>query len=275
MTTGSDTTFPLGDYACIQIDGEDAEAFLQGQLSNDVRAITPGEAQLSTFNDPQGRVVALLRVFRLPAAFVLALPAPLLEPVTRRLRMFLLRARASITAPAPWAISGRTGQPPAASPETPSLRLPGTAPLWNVLDRNGSPPRQTNSVDWAAREIRNGLPEIYPETAGRFVAQMLWLDRLGAVSFTKGCFVGQEVIARAHHLGRVKRHAHLFRSAEPGPAPGDAVMQDGSATGEVVRVAKDPVGHLILAVMKDGFGGGLHAADCPLEPLPDPDLFAD
>lgn len=272
MSEITGTPIELGDYACLEISGEDAGAFLQGQLSNDVRQIGPGEGQLSTFNDPQGRVIAILRLFRVPGGFVGALPRPLLEPVARRLGMFLLRARAVITAPAPWRVFGHSGRPPVSLADSPALRLPGDD-LW-ISVRHGDPgSASAASPAWAALETRSGIPEVYPETSGRFVAQMLCLDRLAAISFTKGCFVGQEVIARAHHLGRVKRHAHLYRCADRSVGPGDPVTLDDGKVGEIARVADDPDARLVLAVIRDGTSGGLQAAGQLLEPLPDPESY--
>ena len=159
MSEMTETPIELGDYACLEISGEDADAFLQGQLSNDVRQICPGEGQLSTFNDPQGRVIAILRLFRAPGGFVGALPRPLLEPVARRLGMFLLRARAVITAPAPWRIFGHSARPPVSASDSPAFRLPGDD-LW-ISVRHGDPgPAAEASPAWAALETRSGIPEV-------------------------------------------------------------------------------------------------------------------
>jgi folate-binding protein YgfZ len=275
MTDTSVRNFDLGDYACFQVDGDDAVTFLQGQFSNDLGNLPAGSGQLSTFNDPQGRVIAILRLFRVAEGIVAALPATLLDPVVRRLRMFLLRSRASISAPVHWRICGHKGRPPEPAPDGACLMLPGDADLWLSAKREASDLPSGTQEEWSAMETRCGLAEVYPETSSHFVAQMLWLDRLGAVSFTKGCYVGQEVIARAHHLGRVKRHAHLFRSAGPGPRPGDAVHLDDTKVGEVARVAEQSDHTLVLAVIRDGSEGVLQSGGHSLEPLPDPSALGD
>ena len=113
MVGTSATSFELGDYACFRIVGDDAEAFLQGQLSNDIRRLATDGSQLSTFNDPQGRVLALLRLFQTAEGIVAALPAPLLDSVTRRLHMFLLRSSAKIEPSPEWRLMGHLGNPPA------------------------------------------------------------------------------------------------------------------------------------------------------------------
>ncbi|MGD8424673.1 MAG: hypothetical protein PVI25_03950 [Gammaproteobacteria bacterium] len=275
MTDTSLRNFDLGDYACFQVDGDDAGTFLQGQLSSDLQNLPAGGGQLSTFNDPQGRVIAILRLFRVAEGIVAAVPATLLDPVVKRLRMFLLRSRASISAPVHWRIYGHTGRPPNPAPDGACLMLPGDADLWLSAQRGAVDSASGTQEEWSAMETRCGLPEVYPETSSHFVAQMLWLDRLGAVSFTKGCYVGQEVIARAHHLGRVKRHAHLFRSAGRGPRPGDAVHLDDTKVGEVARVAERSDHALVLAVIRDGFEGVLQSGEHSLAPLPDPSVLAD
>ncbi len=274
MTDPVRQNFDLGDYACFLVDGDDADTFLQGQLSNDLQKLPAGGGQLSTFNDPQGRVIAILRLFRVTQGIVGAVPAGLLEPVAKRLRMFLLRSRASISTEVPWKLYGHRGRPPDTAPDGACLMLPGDADLW--LSARCGPPGSPSGMqgEWSAIETRCGLPEVYPQTSSRFVAQMLGLDRLGAISFTKGCYVGQEVIARAHHLGRVKRHTHLFRSAGPGPQPGDAVYLDEAKVGEVARVAEHSGDTLVLAVIKDGFEGVLQSGGRSLEPLPDPPALA-
>ena len=275
MTHPSLRNFDLGDYACFQVDGDDAEAFLQGQLSNDLQNLPAGSGQLSTFNDPQGRVIAILRFFRVTEGFVAAVPGTLLDPVVKRLRMFLLRSRASVNAPVPWKIYGHRGRPPEPRPDGACLMLPGDADLWLSAQRGAPDSPSGTQEEWSAMETRCGLPEVYPETSGRFVAQMLRLDRLGAISFTKGCYVGQEVIARAHHLGRVKRHTRLFRSAAPGPRPGDAVYLNETKAGEIARVAEHSDDTLVLAVIKDGLEGDLRSGGRSLESLPDPSALVD
>jgi folate-binding protein YgfZ len=100
-----------------------------------------------------------------------------------------------------------------------------------------------------------GLPEVYAVTAGRFVPQMLNLDLLGGISFTKGCYVGQEVVARAHHLGRIKRRMRLFTAPGGAAQPGDPVYRDARAAGHVVRVAPlDSQRDLLLAAVASGTG---------------------
>lgn len=273
MVDTSATSFELADYACFRVVGNDAEAFLQGQLSNDIRQLATDGSQLSTYNDPQGRVLALIRLFHTADGIVAALPASLFDTVTRRLQMFLLRSHARIEACPEWRLVGRVGDLPAVRSGPPPLALPGGASLCVTLEAGQPPAKAGSARQWATLETRHGMPEVYPETSGHFVAQMLWLDRLGAISFTKGCYVGQEVIARAHHLGRVKRHARLFRLSHGPVCPGDPVTREGTKSGEVARIAGGDGDTLVLAVLRDDITGNLQVAGAPLEPMPDPPAY--
>src|SRR5690606_23897617 len=181
------------------------------------------------------------------AGYLLVMHAGLVAPVEQRLRMYVLRARvapepgpavhalaAGCEAP-PWA-AAEPGLPPAALGAARGdgigiLRMPGDAG-WLIVAELGAragPADPAAAAAWQCAEIEAGIPEVYPETSGQFLAQMLNLDRIGAVSFAKGCYPGQEIVARAHHLGRVKRRARLFRAAGAPPAPGDT-LADSAGT---------------------------------------------
>jgi len=273
--------FPLESLRALLVTGPDARSFLQNQLSSDLAEVTATRGQLAGWHDPKGRVLAFLRVLPHPEGFLLVMHAGLLAPVQQRLRMFILRAKV-ILAPGPQvfgfpasdeAATGVLGglvletEPlSAACSETLSvLRLPGGAGwlLVGEVGAAGDGPDASADAAWARAEIEAGLPEVYPETSGQFVAQMLNLDRIGGVSFTKGCYPGQEIVARAHHLGRVKRRARLFRAAGAPPVPGEALADSG---GTVVRAAPAGAGCLLMAVVAEDAPGPFALADGrPLE----------
>ena len=153
------------------VSGADARAFLQGQLSADIDALTPARALLASCNSAQGRVQAVLWLVERNDGIALLLPASLTERIAVRLRKYVLRSKVRIDA------------------------LPAAVDV--------TEPPAYRERDWRLAGIRAGLPQVYPETYETFVAQMLNLDVLGGVHFEKGCYTGQEIIARAHFRGTV------------------------------------------------------------------------
>ena len=198
--------------------GADASAFLQGQLSNDT-ARSGGQWQLSGYHTPQGRTIALLRLTQLAPDDLLALlPLELVPLVVARLRRYVLRAKVQLTDDsAQWQIRGYPAAPPAVPagavslPYGSSRRLvlipAAVAPTDGAVDGTRS--------DWVAADIAEGLPQVYVPTSEAFVAQMLNLDVTGGIALDKGCYTGQEIIARAHYRGHVKRRMQRFLSEGP------------------------------------------------------------
>jgi folate-binding protein YgfZ len=179
--------------------GPDAQVFLQGQLSSDLRALAPERPQWSSYNSPKGRMLAVLRLFALEDAIALRLHESVAETVLARLRKFVLRSKVT-------------------------LDLAAAAPA-------GA------GGDWRREDLLAGVPLVYPVTSEHFVPQMCNLDRLGGVSFDKGCYTGQEIVARLHFLGTLKRRMFLCRSAAAPGGPGTPVYEaggDGQAVGEIV-----------------------------------------
>ena len=263
----SQAAFRLPALASLAVTGDDARDFLQNQLSADLRLVSDGRGQLAGWHDPKGRVLAFLRVLPRPEGYLLVMHAGLLETVSRRLRMFVLRAQVELTNGPPVYGAAATDLdvllPPGTAaptegdspPETlpavvterlSALRLPGGWLVAGELDAAATRDDPKAVAAWERAELEAGLPEIYPETSGEFVAQMINLDRIGAVSFTKGCYPGQEIVARAHHLGRVKRRAQVCELDGPPPAPGTKLEQPD---GTVVRSVAADGGSLALVVV--------------------------
>jgi folate-binding protein YgfZ len=275
--------FPLDSLASLAVTGPDARSFLQGQLSSNLDEVTPSRGQLSGWHDPKGRTLAFLRVLPWREGFLLVTHAELAAAIEKRLRMFILRAKVTVQAgPRVYGVAaGRAGPlalgngfqvgaapgDAACTVSASAMRMPGRAG-WLVVGDTGEPSIAVNAAAvaaWERAEVEAGIPEVYAVTSGQFVAQMLNLDWLGAVSFTKGCYPGQEIVARAHHLGRVKRRARLFRFAGAPPAPGDALADSG---GTVVRTAVSGDDCLLMAVVPDDAAGPFALADGRLlEPL--------
>lgn len=273
----------LDDRGLLAFSGNDAVSFLHGQLSSDVRGLAAGESQLTSYSDARGRVLAVARLYREADRLLLELPAQGLEPLRRQLERYVLRAHVDITdvsadiarvgvagesaAVVLAGVSGDLSEGDAADRCVGSgirvVRVPGPRPRWQVL----GPPEAVQSLwetlgtqipafgarAWRLMEIEAGIPTVRAGARGRFVAQMLNLDRLGAVDFAKGCYPGQEVIARTRNLGRIKRRMQLLRAraADGPPAPGTTVHAGGADAGEVVDAEAHPDGGtLLLAVLR-------------------------
>ena len=276
-----------GDYAVIAVEGTDRRRFLQGQLSTNVLALAPAASQFSSWSNAKGRVTTTLRVLEGDACLLLVLPRVLAASVLQGLSGYVLRARARLTevsdtlcqfglagehAPNLLATCGLT-VPAETNAVTEHqglrlIRLHGGTPRYGVLGPN--PELQslwTNMLDhgarpagsdaWTLLRILAGEPEVHPETTGHFVAQMLGLEELGAVHFNKGCYLGQEVIARAHYRGAVKRHLHRARCRSPEPLrPGMAIQaaDHDQPGGEIADVGRDANGEWqMLLVLQDEF----------------------
>lgn len=248
----------LDGYAVIVVEGPDAIGFLQGQLTLDVGRLEPGTARMTAFPTAKGRVRALLRLCRDDGRLLAVLPAPLVETVAGTLARFVLRARVTLSTPALAlrAVWGEGAAQLAARAPEGTLAIPPViagAPWLLASAGDPGPPgaAPATAADWERVEILAGVPEVLPATAGQFLPQMLGLDRLAGVSYAKGCYVGQEIIARAHHLGQVKRGLGLYRGG-PGAAvaPGDTLAESGRAAGTALRVAPEGGEHLVLAVTR-------------------------
>ena len=262
----------LDSLGVLRVRGTDAVSFLQGQLSNDLRLLGAARSLLAAYHNPQGRTVAVLRLVELDPADLLAiLPRELVGPVVARMSKFILRAKVKLSdESADWSIAGVVAsggphvQPPAAAlpaalnavaraDSSIAVRI-GTDPArWLTAQPTeaaaaGPPALPAGAIplpvtEWERLAVASGEPEVYAATSEEFVAQMLNLDVLGAIAFDKGCYTGQEVIARAHYRGRVKRRLQRFATQVPQALrPGDArQLADGRAL-KVVRAVQLPDG---------------------------------
>ncbi len=270
-------------YACIEARGADAATFLNGQLSRAVDSLEPALAPLAGWHDPRGRVRALLRVVRRADRWWLVTPADVATATAKRLSMFVLRAAVKIDVAADIGVGALFDADDA---WLAAHGLPSSTPLNGVVTLGALAcvrlgPRLWQSIgapaavealaaelprapepDAALAEIRLGLPSIGAPVVEHFVAQMLNLDVLDAVSFDKGCYPGQEVIARVHHLGSVKRRMRRYACDAQAPAASSAVVTaDGQDVGEVVCAARAERGSELLAVVDHSAAGGALAVD--------------
>jgi folate-binding protein YgfZ len=260
----------LRETVCLDVRGAEAEAFLHGQLTAALVALDPSDAPLAAWADARGRVRAIFRVCRYAERWLLVTPRAGVDDAVKKLRMFVLRSKVTVAVADDLAVAAllgagpdaltRGGVPAHIEPNRAvrrddlcfigigaaySLVLGPPAPLAAL----GATLAEVAESAVALAEIRLGIPAIAPVTSERFVAQMLNLDALGALSFNKGCYPGQEIIARVHNLGGVKRRAHRYALRAPAPAAGSAVSSGGREVGEVVRAAPAAHGSELLAVV--------------------------
>lgn len=280
---------PLVHLGLIAGRGEDAGAFLQGQLSCDVREVSAAQARHAAYCTPKGRILANLLLWQRDGVYWLALSEELREPIQNRLSKFVLRAKLTLAdAGAERALLGIAGLQAAqilegalgpvvpatamAVSQTPAasvIRLSGqrfivAAPvaeipqLWRALAQAARP---VGTPAWEWLDIADGLPRITAATQEQFVPQMINLERIGGVSFKKGCYPGQEIIARSQYLGQVKRRLHRIHfTASAIPAIADSLFSPETgeqASGILVNVAPAPQsGYEALAVIQESVAGG-------------------
>lgn len=253
------------ELAALRISGSDRVEFLQGQLTQDVSKITPEQPALAGWTSAKGRLLLVGWLIDWEDAYSLVVPAELAPKAAQRLQMFVLRAKVSIECVStsitftPETVSAQS------SPEgkesvikgceitnkyysfTPSAAHQGRLTL--ALEEPKVVAADPGARHWRAANLRAGLPSIFAPTQEHFVPQMLNLDLLGAISFTKGCYVGQEIVARTQNLGRIKRRMYGF-TANQEAEPGATVYGDGKAIGEVVDAVTSGEQTQVLAVMR-------------------------
>ncbi len=268
-------------YGLIRVSGADARSFLQAQLTTDLRELSVQRSQFSAWCNAKGRVQAVFRLFEREDSIVLRLPQNLVPLTLPRLKMFVLRAKVALDDISPsWAGLGLSGTQAAKQlaallgqiPEAvnavvqadgfAAMRVPGELPRFEIF---GTPPAlaslrdrlqaagcpMTSSDVWRWRNLVAGLPEIHPQTREAFTPQMLNLDLLGAVSFKKGCYPGQEVVAKTHYRSLVKRRLYLATGdwASP-PVPGTRVLTAaGEHAGDVVEAISGPEGKCYMSAV--------------------------
>jgi len=228
-------TFHIPYLSVARASGEDTEAFLQSQLSADVAALKDGASGFACYCTPKGQVLGLLLIGRRGDDFLLAAHTVLLPGLLKRLGMYVLRAKVTLALEPDLCVTGESG------------------PEWNFAAKA---PALADTEAWRAEELRFGAAWLDGDTAEKFIPQMLGYDRIGAVSFQKGCYPGQEIVARARYLGKVKRLPAIVEiKGRPGFENGtklrlgvggewtEAVLVDHARDGDktvLFTVARDP-----------------------------------
>ena len=293
----------LSHLGVIKIEGDDAAKFIHGQLTQDFSLLDTNTARLAAFCSPKGRMLASFVGFkRSPTEIWLVCSRDILPTTLKRLSMFVMRAKARLTDVSEefvvYGLIGSAtkniangsatiwakGEIDAASVVNLHPALGNPRQLW-VAPRDGSAPSgETVVFDlWNWAEVRSGVGSISAPTVEAFVPQMINYESVGGVNFKKGCYPGQEVVARSQFRGTLKRRAFVIHADHP-MAAGDQVFgpqEDSEPVGTVLQGAASPLGgsdaivSVQLAAVEGGLFLGSHSG-APLEVLPLPyDLLED
>ena len=286
-TARSPVLCDLGQYGTLRASGEDAQSFLQNMLSNDIREVDASRAQLSSLNSPKGRMLATMLIWRSGSDYLLQLPRVLCEPMRKKLSMYVLRAKVKISDASDEIVSlglsgenakkilekqfGEFPQQPLGFIDTgragvlkfndTRFQISTTAQhaqaLWQSLSQHAQP---VGSVCWDWLNIRSGIPVILPQTQEQFVPQMANFELIGGINFKKGCYPGQEIVARMQYLGKPKRRMYLAHidgshlDISEAPRPGDELFSaemENQSSGMIANASPSPDGGFdMLAVLQ-------------------------
>jgi folate-binding protein YgfZ len=251
----------LSHFGLIKVSGDDAVTFLQGQFTNDVRQVTDTHSQLSAMCSPKGRIIVNFRLFKRDNAYYLLLPKDSLAATLKRLQMYVLRAKVKLEdANESLFPIGIVGNTQFLTVENLTIfKVPDTQPRYIVITDTpekilASGEKTINESEWQRLDILAGLPQVVSATKEAFIPQMLNYDILNGISFKKGCYTGQEVVARMQYLGKLKRRMYLAKiETSQLPQPGDAlyISSDEQSVGKIVNASFHlDGGAIVLAVIK-------------------------
>lgn len=222
-------------YAVYTVRGDDAQAFLQGQLTCDMRMVSPTQWHYGGYCLPNGKVLAVFSLQQTEDGYLLALPDELADTVMRRLQMFVLRSKV---------VLARSGL---------HLYARDTGGI-TLCAGESAPAAATDSRAYFLSRIQHGHAEIFAATSGEFLPQMLGLQDSGALSFTKGCYVGQEAVARLQYKGSNRRVTARAKAHLPDvPAPGTELFAQDLRAGTVLLAARGADAVWVQAVVQDRF----------------------
>lgn len=241
----------LKSLSVLEVSGADAETFLHGQFTNHIKNL--GDAfRLAAYCQPQGRILALMRVFKKDDHYYLIIPCDLVAGFVKRLSMFILRSKVQIRVADDFSVIGLVN-PEIALPESNHVLHNGEMTIarvadWesqkrtmvigkteNVLDRFKP---EEDEAFWFRSEIETGTPWVFEKTKEAFIPQWINLELIGGLVFDKGCYPGQEIISRMQHIGSTPRRMILIESETALELlPGDDVFEAENAIGKVVMSA--------------------------------------
>lgn len=252
---GNKRIYPIAHLGVLTIAGSDAAKFLQGQITCNINDITDIRSSLGALCNPKGRAITTFLLVKNADAFLMILPQELLASVKKRLQMYVLRSKVTLTDSSDelcliglYDEASQPGEVPeqrfaissqeniVVNLQNRNLIIAGAdnaQALWEKQVKLGFQPE--DSAQWRYLDIISGIPWITAETSEEFIPQMLNLDKLGGISFNKGCYTGQEIVARTHYLGKAKREMFLAEcDALATPEPNSTIIDDSTGTEQSV-----------------------------------------
>ena len=279
---------PLTHLGVIEAQGEDARSFLHSQFTSDINHLGEHQVQHAGWCSAKGRMQATFLVWRTPAGYAMTVAADLQEAAQKRLQMFVLRAKVKLfNANDKVVLLGLSGPQAAEALQDAGLPCPDEAltrishggitiarldaqrflvlapeadkaALWQKLTVKARP---AGLPVWRWLDVRAGFPLVTLATKEEFVPQMADFEKIGGVSFHKGCYPGQEIVARTQYLGKVKRHLYRLDGGQPMQAGDDLFSPENpdQACGKIMTAAPSPAGgHVALAVIQANYATSVH-----------------
>ena len=257
----------LSTSSMIKVEGDDRVPFLQGQLTQDIKLISHDKALFAGFCNPKGRVLAFMLCFEEYDSIYIQIDSSIAEPILRRLKMYVLRSKVSLNLlDNQFTCIGFVGSKPFLNQDiklpdnyldivrshdvmimrvgknTERYQLMGDTTKVNTFMKLNLPEYTSMSIEsWDNLNIFDGIPNIYPTTQEAFIPQSINMDLIDGINFKKGCYTGQEIVARTHYLGKVKRRMfRAFIESEDDLTPGEQIINEKKEViGQLVRSAKE------------------------------------
>jgi folate-binding protein YgfZ len=274
LTLSGFTRYNLSHLGIMEITGEDAGQFLQGQLSCNINELNANKASIAAFCNPKGRVISTVLLIKTPIGFWLILPRSLLSKVLNKLKMYVLRSKVQLNDASNQlhltGLSCHADNPvdflPSAAFECHHIehltwiKLPSLSPLLLVINLVDQVLENTLELVplgaeelWRFQEISSGFPWFDEAQSEQHIPQMLNIDQLGGISFNKGCYTGQEIVARTHYLGKIKRQLFLGECSNSQAGETVSIIKDAQTQeklGDILRIQSSEQSCRLLMVLQ-------------------------
>ena len=277
MQKSKNFIFDLNELSVLSVSGDDSLKFLQGQLTNDISMVTSTQSVYAGFCNPKGRLLAFFHVVKYLDSYLLFFPKSIAENITKKLSMYILRSNVKLDLDPDELMyfglyaNNQDGQLdlfnnlPKNEMESINeksliiikLHSDGLRVIivgnknncMDLIENNSDELEKKDFNAWSSHNIQSGIPNIFHETQATFIPQSINLDIIDAINFKKGCYTGQEIVARTHYLGKPKRRMYKasFKS-ESQPLYGDALVDGEDLVGQVVDIARTDNEKFVLLI---------------------------